>query len=92
MGGHKLPFTGLPLRLTQMIENHEGALERLKDWLSDEKTAAECFPPLFKRQIDEGTFGLALVETIAHLNHLRHKGQISRVMREDGAWVYKAKG
>jgi glyoxylase-like metal-dependent hydrolase (beta-lactamase superfamily II) len=28
--GHKLPFTGLPLRLRQMIENHEGALDRLR--------------------------------------------------------------
>ncbi len=28
--GHKLPFTGLPLRLRQMAENHEGALDRLR--------------------------------------------------------------
>ena len=28
--GHKLPFTGLPVRLVQLIENHHGALERLR--------------------------------------------------------------
>ena len=28
--GHKLPFTGLPLRLTQMIDNHDSALDRLR--------------------------------------------------------------
>ncbi len=90
--GHKLVFTGLPHRMKQMIDNHVGALSRLADWLKVPRTAHECFPPLFKREIDAGTYGLALVEAIAHLNHLYHKGEITRTRREDGAWVYQAKG
>ncbi|WP_246831641.1 MBL fold metallo-hydrolase [Thioclava sp. DLFJ5-1] len=86
--GHKLPFTGLPLRLRQMIENHEGALKRLRKHLDTPRTACECFPPLFKRQIDESTHGLAMVEAMAHLNHLWHKGEVSRTLREDGAWLW----
>ena len=31
--GHKLPFTGLPVRMRQLIENHHNALERLKTYL-----------------------------------------------------------
>jgi glyoxylase-like metal-dependent hydrolase (beta-lactamase superfamily II) len=51
--GHKLPFTGLPDRMRQIIDNHHGALERLRAHLAKGPgTAAECFAPLFKRQID----------------------------------------
>ena len=88
--GHKLPFTGLPLRLRQMISNHEGALKRLRAHLADgPRTACECFPPLFKRQIGEGEYGLALVEAVAHLNHLWHKGEVTRTRRDDGAWLWR---
>ncbi len=92
LSGHKLAFTGLPLRMTQMIENHLSALERLKEWLRIPRTAHECFVPLFKREIDQGAYGLALVETIAHLNHLYHRGEISRHRRADEAWVYQYHG
>jgi len=88
--GHKLPFTGLPDRLRQMIANHHGALDRLRVHLAaGPKSAAECFPPLFKRQIDVGTYGLALVEAVAHLNHLHAIGAVRRARRADGAWIYR---
>ncbi|MCU4651346.1 MBL fold metallo-hydrolase [Roseibacterium sp. SDUM158016] len=87
--GHKLPFTGLPDRLRQMIENHEGALDRLRRHLAHgAHTAAECFAPLYKREIDEGTYGLALVEAVAHLNHLLNRGEVTRIRRQDGAWLW----
>ncbi len=91
LGGHKLPFTGLPKRLEQLIENHHGGLRRLLAYLDTPKAAAECFAPLFKRTIGEGEYGLALVESIAHLSHLYQAGQVTRERREDGAWLYQAK-
>ncbi|MDN5785515.1 MBL fold metallo-hydrolase [Pseudorhodobacter sp.] len=84
--GHKLPFTGLPLRLRQMIDNHHGALDRLRSHLATPHTAAQCFLPIFKREISGSAYGLALVEAVAHLNHLLHLGQVSRTMGPDGAW------
>ncbi len=92
LSGHKLPFTGLPFRLTQLLENHHGALERLAAHLATPRVASECFAPLFKREIDEGTYGLALVETVAHLNHLHRAGRASRRRREDGAWLWTMTG
>ncbi|OYX43531.1 MAG: MBL fold hydrolase [Rhodobacterales bacterium 32-67-9] len=89
--GHKLPFTGLPLRLGQMIENHTGALIRLEAHLARPRTAAECFTPLFKRPIGEAEYGLALVEAVAHLNHLLHLGRVARERREDGAWLWRTR-
>ncbi|MFN4170287.1 MAG: MBL fold metallo-hydrolase [Pseudorhodobacter sp.] len=87
--GHKLPFTGLPLRLRQMIENHEGALARLLDHLTEQQSATECFLPVFGRQIEGDAYGLALVEAVAHLNHLLHQGRITRTMGPDGAWRWQ---
>ncbi len=87
--GHKLPFTGLPLRLVQMIDNHIGALNRLTDHLAQPHTAADCFLPLFKRDITGPAYGMALVEAVAHLNHLLHQGRVSRHLSPDGAWLWQ---
>lgn len=84
--GHKLPFTGLPLRLHQMTENHLGALNRLRAHLTTPRTAAQCFMPVFKREITGDAYGLALVEAVAHLNHLLHRGEVSRTMDVNGIW------
>ena len=90
LGGHKLPYTGLPLRLTQLIENHHGALARLLDHLKTPRSAGACFPALFKRNIGDGEYGLALVEAVAHVNHLYHLGQVTRQFNDEGAWLYQA--
>jgi glyoxylase-like metal-dependent hydrolase (beta-lactamase superfamily II) len=82
--GHNAPFRGLPLRLTQLIENHEGALRRVRARLAEgPATAVECFPAIFRRDIGEGEFGLACVEAVAHLNHLRAAGEAAA--EEDAA-------
>ncbi|MEP2261389.1 MAG: MBL fold metallo-hydrolase, partial [Paracoccaceae bacterium] len=86
--GHKLPFIGLPTRLDQLIENHNGALERLEAALETPKTAVECFKPVFKREITGDAYGLALVEAMAHCLHLWHAGRITRSLRDDGAWLW----
>ena len=83
--GHKLPFTGLPFRLTQMIDNHESALARLLDHLATPKTANDCFLPLFRREIGPSDHGLALVEAIAHLNCLLQRGLVLRSLSTSGA-------
>jgi glyoxylase-like metal-dependent hydrolase (beta-lactamase superfamily II) len=84
--GHKLPFTGLPLRLTQMIASHEAALARLLDHLSSPTRAVDCFSALYRRSLGPEDFGLALAETLAHLNCLHRQGQITRTLLSDGAW------
>ncbi len=90
--GHKLPYRGLPTRLSQLIDNHESALDRLRQHLWEPATAAECFMPLFKRTIGPGEYGLALVEAVAHCAHLWQAGEAIRIRRDDGAWLYQMKG
>lgn len=90
--GHKLPFTGLPTRMRQLIENHDSALERLVAVLAEPHTAAECFPVLYGRKIGAAEYGLALVEAMGHLNHLYQAGLATRERRDDGAWLWRASG
>ena len=87
--GHKLPFTGLPFRLVQMVENHEGALARLLDHLATPARAAECYLPLFKREVGGAEYGMALVEAVAHLNHLHRRGLVVRHLDAGGAWAWQ---
>jgi len=87
--GHKLPFTGLPARLGQLIENHHGALDRLHDFLDTPRVAGECFRPLFRREVAGGEYGLALVEALAHCLHLWHTGRATREI-VDGRWLFRA--
>ena len=88
--GHKLPFHGAAFRLTQLIENHEGALKRILAALaSGPRTAAQLFTPIFKREIGGSQYGLALAEAVAHMNHLHQTGQVTRHLDETGAWLYR---
>ena len=91
LGGHKLPFTGLPTRMRQLIDNHHGALARLLGFLDTPKAAGDCFAPLFKRSIGDAEYGLALVEAVAHVSHLYQTGLATRAKRSDGAWEYQRK-
>jgi glyoxylase-like metal-dependent hydrolase (beta-lactamase superfamily II) len=88
--GHQLPFTGLNLRLEQMIASHETALKRLETLLRDPLRAVDCFPALYRRAIGADEFGLALAEAIAHLNYLAHQGRITRRISAEGAWLWQA--
>ncbi|MEO8240757.1 MAG: MBL fold metallo-hydrolase [bacterium] len=88
--GHKLPYTGLPQRLQEMIDDHESALTGLLAHLHQTRRATECFPVLFKRPIDGSNFGMALAESIAHLNCLLQRGAVTRHLSSDGAWLWHA--
>ena len=90
LSGHKLPFKGLKFRLQQMVENHEHALERLINFLEKPHTAEECFSVLFGKSIQNSEYGLALVESVAHVNYLFLEGTVSRVMDRAGAFKYQS--
>ena len=86
--GHKLPYTGLPARLQALIDNHHHALDRLRDRIAERpSTAVECFEAIFRRPIRGPERGLALVEAVAHLNHLWHLGEAVRE-RDGEAWRF----
>ena len=52
-------------------------------------TAVGLIPTIFKRRIEGGAFGHALVEAVAHVNHLWHGGRVTRRLGAEGAWIYR---
>jgi glyoxylase-like metal-dependent hydrolase (beta-lactamase superfamily II) len=87
--GHKLPYRGLPARLTQLSDNHHVALARLVGHLDVPRIAVDCFPAIYGRPIANAEYGLALAEAVGHLNHLLKAGRVSRRLRADGAWEWQ---
>ena len=86
---HQEPFTGLHIRLSQMIESHEKSLDRLLAFLDEPHTAIECFSPLFKRTLKGIHVQLAIGEALAHLNCLLRRRLITRSERDDGVYLYQ---
>lgn len=87
--GHDRPFTGAPLRLRQLIENHTGALARIRREMTRPVSAVDCFDAIYKRPISSGEFGLALAEAVGHLNHLWATGEARKRLFDDGVLRYE---
>ncbi|MCV6597183.1 MAG: MBL fold metallo-hydrolase [Mangrovicoccus sp.] len=90
--GHQLPFTGVSQRLEDLIRGHVRDLDRLEEFLKTPHSATECFKVLYRRPIEGMEYGLALVESMSHLNHLLALGRVVRERREDGAWLWQCIG
>ncbi len=89
---HNTPFYGLHVRLQKLIESHEKALSRILKLLSTPRNAndSDLFSNLFKRKIDDTNLGMALSETLSHLNCLMKRGLIERRQDENGILWYHA--
>ncbi len=84
---HGDPFTGLHARLDAIERGHLERLDALHAHLSAPRRAVDCFGVLFARAIDDGVYGLATGEALAHLRHLEATGGARREVR-DGVWWF----
>ena len=84
---HGEPFTGLHARLDALAEGHRSRLDALAEHLGEPRRAVDCFGILFGREIDDGSFGLATGEAMAHLRRLEVEGRARREVR-DGVRFY----
>ena len=90
--GHKLPFYGLSARLKQLIENHLAALSRIEAKLTEGRfTAVDLFHAIFKREVNDDEYGLALAEAVGHINYFRNRNLVESSTREDGALLFRLK-
>ena len=87
---HNEPFYGLHTRIDQLIKGHERSLARLRDALTEPKTASDVFGLLFRRAVSGGTLQMATGESVAHLNCLIQRGQATRRMDDQGVAWYRA--
>ncbi|MBK8906372.1 MAG: MBL fold metallo-hydrolase [Rhodospirillales bacterium] len=87
---HGIPFVGVSERLSQLASHHEARLEHLLAGCTGQHTAAELAKVLFPQELDLHQTQFALGETLAHLHHLMHRGQVRRQSRADGVHLYAA--
>lgn len=86
---HGEPFTGLHARLDALAYGHRDRLDALHARLSEPQRAVDCFGTLFARRIEDGMYGLATGEALAHLRRLEVEGRAVRYVRDDIDW-YRA--
>ena len=86
---HGDPFRGLHARLDALAAGHADRLDALHLHLAEPRRAVDCFGVLFGRRIDDGLFGMATGEAMAHLRHLEIRGRAARAMRGDVAWFHR---
>lgn len=86
---HQSPYTGLHVRLNQIIDGHRLALARLYDALEVPHRVLDCFSYMFKRPIGDNEIQMATGETLAHLNYLLHRGNVYREADPDGVNWYR---
>jgi glyoxylase-like metal-dependent hydrolase (beta-lactamase superfamily II) len=87
---HQSPFRGAKTRLNQIIDSHRQSLALLYKNLAKSKTVPECFIYLFNRELKEHEVHLATGETIAHLNYLLQRGNVTREINSEGLYTYRA--
>jgi glyoxylase-like metal-dependent hydrolase (beta-lactamase superfamily II) len=87
---HGEPFAGLHARAEAIRDGHDGRLEALHAHLSEPRRAIDCFSVLFGRKIEDGSYGLATGEALAHLRHLEVTGRAARKWRDGAAWFAQA--
>lgn len=85
---HGQPFYGLHERIDELISHHELRLARAVTAAGEGRSAKEIMPSLFDRALDAHQLGFALGETLAHLNFLVERKQLSRNLDQAGRYLY----
>ncbi len=75
---HGLPFRGARTRIAQLARHHRKRLDAVIAACAAPRSAAEIVPALFGREFSDYQVFFAMGETIAHLNHLMHRGLLER--------------
>jgi hypothetical protein len=89
---HNECFRGLHARIDSLRQGQERSLQRLRRTLKEPRRAIDVFGALFARSIGESDvalLGLATGESLACLNHLLQRGELTREDDEDGVAWYR---
>lgn len=86
---HGQPFVGLHRRIDELIAHHDERLAHAMEACSRPALAVDVMRRLFDRPLDQHQLGFAIGETLAHLNHLLHRGDIERTADARGRHLYR---
>jgi glyoxylase-like metal-dependent hydrolase (beta-lactamase superfamily II) len=89
---HDLPYYGLVKRATELREHHEKQLDNLLQLCATQPGSAyELMQSMFPRRHGPLDDFLAVGECMAHLSYLLEEKKITRVLRGDGAYEFRAR-
>jgi glyoxylase-like metal-dependent hydrolase (beta-lactamase superfamily II) len=89
---HNECFRGLHARIDALQRGQDTSLRRLRRSLVEPKRVVDVFGALFARPIgeaDASLLGMATGEATACLNHLLHRGEVTRSLDADGVAWYR---
>lgn len=85
LAGHKLPFIGAPARIEALIAHHAEVLAKISAAVAERpRPAAQLLDVLYRAGLPPNMAGLALAETLAHVNSLIHRGDLRTERSPDG--------
>ena len=83
-----MPFSGLHARLDALRRHDDNRLNQILDTCVRPMTAKELSDAVFPQGLDPQNAGIAVGETVAHLNYLCRHGSIVRERQDDGVYLY----
>lgn len=88
---HELVFTGLHSRVAALHAHHDEQCQVLRECLREHgaATANQAKAVLFPRKLGVAEDMMALGETIAHLSLLRYRGEVERVLDDNGCYCFR---
>ena len=88
---HGKPFRGLHARVDQLQEHHADRLAEVREACAAKPChAADLLEMMFKRKLDLHQTTFAMGESLAHLNALWLKGELTRRLDADGVYRFSA--
>ncbi|MDE0811704.1 MAG: MBL fold metallo-hydrolase, partial [Alphaproteobacteria bacterium] len=85
---HNRPYRELRARVTDLRDHHVERLEITHDACATPATGRDVMKALFTRELDAFQTRFAIGETVAHINNLLHKGELTRDLDEAGRFRY----
>lgn len=88
---HGLPFTGLHRRIEDLHHHHAERLAEVRAACTERPhSAVDLMPLLFRRPLDAHQTRFALGESVAHVNLLWHRGELTPRVGGDGVLRWSA--
>ena len=88
--GHQLPFYGLHERCNELIEHHEHRCALIgKACAKTPLTVSELVPVVFPRELDIHQLGFAFSETLAHVNRMLRRAELTKIVSDDDVVRYR---
>jgi glyoxylase-like metal-dependent hydrolase (beta-lactamase superfamily II) len=85
---HQEPFYGLGLRMQQLIDDHHAQLNRLRLSMSVPTTVDQARRVLFDRELSIMDVFFATGETLAHINYLLYRDELTKTEMPDKVIKY----